>query len=297
MIVYGLGNYFHQVCDSGRKIEEIYNIIGYCDRDTTYAITYLNYIEPKELCNVKYDFIVITSIYCREIVNDLVDIWDLDCEKLIIWEAEKRKRQYINNHGTIFSFAQFGEDYIINNILSEKGIPKEQAHYIEVGVDNPFISNNTYFLHLSGARGILVEANPESIALIKTVRKGQRILNNAIGEDKGEVEFYIADIPALSSLDIENIKLNNGCIKRKIMIESISLNDVFAIQSNTVVLSIDLEGYDKAALMSVNFDRYKPEVICAEVGEPDKELLEYMETKEYDFVFCNYINSIWKRRN
>ncbi len=295
VIVYGLGGYFESVCKRGEKVEECYNIVGYCDRNDKYTDVYENYISPSELSERAYDFIIVTSIYYREIVTDLVEKYKVDCTKILIWEDELRKKDYFNNYGAIYSFGQAGEDYVIYSLLKEKGISPETASYVEVGVDSPFENNHTYFLHLAGAKGLLVDANPESINFIKVIRKNQIVLNNVINDKKGKVPFYISDIPALSSMDIENIRLNNGTVKEKIELDSISMNDVLAMQDKTIVLSIDLEGYDKAALKSIDLDVFQPEIICTEIGKPDNKLLDYMKNKGYMLAFCNYINSIWKR--
>ena len=291
VIVYGLRGY----CKRGEKVEECYNIVGYCDRNDKYTDVYENYISPSELSERAYDFIIVTSIYYREIVTDLVEKYKVDCTKILIWEDELRKKDYFNNYGAIYSFGQAGEDYVIYSLLKEKGISPETASYVEVGVDSPFENNHTYFLHLAGAKGLLVDANPESINFIKVIRKNQIVLNNVINDKKGKVPFYISDIPALSSMDIENIRLNNGTVKEKIELDSISMNDVLAMQDKTIVLSIDLEGYDKAALKSIDLDVFQPEIICTEIGKPDNKLLDYMKNKGYMLAFCNYINSIWKR--
>lgn len=297
VIVYGLGKYFEKVCNKGKRIEELYNIVGYCDRNEIYANVFREYISPLELLEKTYDFVIVTSIYYREIVNDLVEKYGVDSAKIIVWEEKLRKEDYFNSYNAQFTFGQAGEDYVIYNLLKEKGISPESANYIEVGVDNPFENNHTYFLHLSGAKGILVDANPESINLIKVIRKNQKVLNKVISNTEGKVPFYISDIPSLSSMDVENIKLNNGKVKEEIMLEAISMNQVLAMQDNTVVLSIDLEGYDRSALESIDLDLYQPEIICSEVGKPNKKLVEYMKNRGYELAFCNYINSIWQRTN
>ena len=297
VIVYGLGKYFEKVCNKGKRIEELYNIVGYCDRNEKYANVFREYISPLELLEKTYDFVIVTSIYYREIVNDLVEKYGVDSAKIIVWEEKLRKEDYFNSYNAQFTFGQAGEDYVIYNLLKEKGISPESANYIEVGVDNPFENNHTYFLHLSGAKGILVDANPESTNLIKVIRKNQKVLNKVISNTEGKVPFYISDIPSLSSMDVENIKLNNGKVKEEIMLEAISMNHLLAMQDNTVVLSIDLEGYDRSALESIDLDLYQPEIICSEVGKPNKKLVEYMKNRGYELAFCNYINSIWQRTN
>ena len=88
VIVYGLGGYFESVCKRGEKVEECYNIVGYCDRNDKYTDVYENYISPSELSERAYDFIIVTSIYYREIVTDLVEKYKVDCTKILIWEDE-----------------------------------------------------------------------------------------------------------------------------------------------------------------------------------------------------------------
>ena len=293
VIIYGLGKHFETACGNGENLKH-YNIVGHCDQNSKFSEKYSDYVHPSELSEKEYDFILITSIYYREIINRLVDTYGVDCEKIVIWDEEILRNSYFNEPGTKFAFAQFGEDYVISNILKELEIPEKQADYIEIGVDNPFKGNNTYFLHLAGARGVLIEANPESIPLIKAVRKNQIVMNKVISDKRGKIPFYIADYPSLSSLSIENIKLNHGNVKDTIFLESVTINDVLAMQSNTVVLSIDIEGYDEIVLKSIDFKRYQPKIICAEVGKPERELICYMNSKGYHLAFCNYINSIWK---
>lgn len=208
---------------------------------------------------------------------------------------EERKQDYFNRYGIQYAFGQFGEDYVISKLLREKNIPESKATYIEIGVDEPFLANHTFFLHLAGASGILVDANPESINLIKVSRKNQKVINKVVSDKKEKMSFFISATPALSSLSIENINLNRGTVKQEVMIDSISVNDVLEMQDKTAVLSIDVEGYDEIVLKSIDFSKYQPEIICAEVGKPTDELIDYMETKGYKLDFCNYINAIWKR--
>lgn len=293
VIVYGLGKYFQFFCERGKKISKSYNIVGYCDKNNSFSEFYENYIMPSDLCNQQYDYLIITSEYYKEIIEDLVENFQVDCEKILIWDEQERKYDYENKENAQFVFGQFGEDYVISSILSEKGIPKEDASYIELGVNNPYKGNHTYFLHLAGAEGILVEANPGSINLIKVVRKNQKVINVAISDKRGQAPFYIATDPGLSSLDINNIELNGGNIKEKIMLNTRSVNDILSMQKKTVVLSIDLEGYDKRILLNINFEKYQPKIICAEVGKPEEDLMKYMKGKGYKLIFCNYINSIW----
>ena len=294
VIVYGLGKYFEISCKNGKDIEEKYNIIGYCDKNRKFADIYKNYLEPLDISQYNYSYVIVTSWLYKEIVYDLIEKYHLDCEKILVWEEEKRKEDFFNKYGADFAYGQFGEDYVITNILKKRGIHTNCAKYIEIGVDDPFMRNHTYSLHLAGAKGILVDANPESINLIKVVRKGQKVLNRVVTNEIGKVLFYISDCSGLSSMSIENIKMNHGNIEKSLEVEAISVNEILDMQHGTDVLSIDCEGYDKIVLESIDFCRHQPQIICAEVGRPNRALIEYMMGKGYRLAFCNYINAIWE---
>lgn len=291
VIVYGLGKYFDKWI---KEIEKYYTIVGYCDQRSMFAEVYEKYVSPDLLKGEEFDYVLITSIHHREILADLLHKYNVNSDKILIWEENKRAMDYQNVYGTKVAFGQFGEDYVIAALLCEKGIERKDANYIEVGVNNPFIANNTYFLHLSGAKGILVEANPDSIELIQHCRKNQIVLNRVISEEKGKVPFYIAKEPSVSSLNAENIKRNHSEIEREEMIESITMNEVLNMQSETAVLSLDLEGYDLVALKSIDFTKHHPQIICIETGSVSEELVDYMKKQGYQLAFCNYVNSIWK---
>ena len=293
VVVYGLGKYYESISDD--KIRNYYNILGHSDQNLKLAKKYDDFVSPGNLAAISLDYVLITSIYYKEIINDLVERYGISWEKIVIWQEDERRRDYFNDKGTQFAFGQFGEDYVIGNILKEKEIKIREAKYIEIGVDHPYISNHTYFLHLAGAEGVLVDANPESINLIKVVRKHQTVLNCAVSDKKGKQTFYISNVSGYSSLDLNNIKLNHGDIKKEIVLDTVTINDVLSMQNETAVLSIDCEGYDKTILKSIDFERFHPEVICTEIGKPEEKLVEYMNRSGYCLAFCNYINSIWKR--
>ena len=56
-------------------------------------------------------------------------------------------------------------------------------------------------------------------------------------------------------------------------------------------LNIDLEGQDYKVLKSINFEKYKPRLICIEIlekSEDKNEIFNFMEKKNYKFIkTCN----------
>lgn len=57
------------------------------------------------------------------------------------------------------SFALFAEDAIIQGISKRYQIPIK--HYIDIGANHPILGNATFAFYLNGAKGFLVEPNPD----------------------------------------------------------------------------------------------------------------------------------------
>ncbi len=49
-------------------------------------------------------------------------------------------------------------------------------------------------------------------------------------------------------------------------------------------------------LASIDLEKYKPEVICAEINAPGIREMEYMKSKGYELGYNNNCNSIWCRK-
>ncbi len=284
VIVYGFGeNYRKYIFD----IEKTYNVIGVSDRQ---VVIREDYIKPEDLTN-RTEKIVVTCSDVRSVSYDLVVNRGVSPHRIMFWEdiiySAKLKEQ------EIITFSQFCEDMYISSILRDKNIALGDVKYIEVGVENPIQSSNTYLFQLKGGAGILVDANPECIPYIQVVRKNQLILNKAVCTQNGNVTFYINENSWRSSLDKERIVREGYRIAKEVSVEAISINKLLSMQPDTNVLSIDIEGYDETTLYDIDFKKFHPEVICAEVGKPDKELLSYMKRCGYSGVINNMINTIW----
>ncbi len=245
-------------------------------------------------------------------INDLNDKY-LNMEE--VFNGLKNLGIDINNFGKFNMLdkrttSQAGEDSILAYIVAVLGIPFDKCNYIDLGANHPKEMNNTYFFYTHGARGILVEANPQLIPALRLYRNRDIILNNCVDAKSGDfVDFYILNVDGLSTSNVDSvnevIELNSSVnVKEKVSIETISVNDIIEryLKDCPVILSVDIEGKDMEVLSSINFNKYRPLIIIVEmieystqlmVGQKNENILNLMKDNDYvEFAFTG-INSIF----
>ena len=298
IIVYGLGRVWNKNC---QLIDSHYEIVGYSDSNDKLKANYTEFVTVPNINQKDADILVCVAWpQMADIINVLIDEYKISQERIIVWEKEECCLRNLTNRGSEFySHSQFGEDYVIYSLLREKGIQNEAVRYIELGVWNPIRLSNTYLFYECGAKGILVEANPRYINAIETIRSNDIVLNRAVvSEDRrGEsIPFYITEDGGTSSIDAKSIDEHKTSIEEKVEVKTVTINKCMELLGERcTVLSIDLEGLDEEVLFSLDFDRYAPEIICAETRGKGGKLFDYMKEKGYSYVFANGVNDIWSK--
>lgn len=194
--------------------------------------------------------------------------------------------------GTKFSFSQFGEDLVVSGLFAALKIPKPS--YLDIGAWEPIQSNNTYLLYHQGGRGVLVEPNPAYTAKLRRKRPGDVTLQAGIGlDDTAEMDFYMLSDDQLNTFDKAQVELllatSNVKLERTVKTPMLNINRVMAEHFGGKApdyLSIDVEGLDLAILKTLDFDRYRPKLICAETVitgtlKHNAETPEFLATKGY----------------
>ena len=170
------------------------------------------------------------------------------------------------------TYAMEGEDLEIVKIL--KNI--ENGFYVDAGGFHPLDRNNTYLLYKKKWRGINIDLSEFSIDLFNFIRPEDININAAVTNEDGEVSYYyVKKLSQLSTIkkDIA-IKAMHGEIKEKKIISKklTSIIDNTKFKNKKIdFLNIDLEGADFDALKSLNFEVYRPKLICVEIHDKDIE--------------------------
>jgi hypothetical protein len=210
------------------------------------------------------------------------------------------------------TFSQAGEDSIVVYIFQVLGkLDFLNLTYLDLGSNDPVKMNNTYFLYRHGARGVLVEANPDFIENLRVMRPGDTVLNRLVDTKDGlQKDFYILNGDGLSTPDFEQaqerIRVNPALeIVRTLPVETITVNTIiekYLMGRAPSLISFDVEGMDFEILKSVDLDRFRPLVIIIEmipydarlsVGKKAMDINDFLCGQGYTEYAFTGINSIY----
>lgn len=211
------------------------------------------------------------------------------------------------------SYAQVGEDLIIDYALKELGIQKPT--YLDIGVYDPTYSNNTYFFYLNGGRGVCIEPNPDMFRLIQKKRPKDISLNVGISSvANSSADYYVMTSKFLNTFSKEEAEqcANNKTlqtpqkIEQVIKIPLITINSILeeCFPEGVDILSVDTEGYDLGILKSLDFVKYHPKVIVVETLRHDEngnlqkspEINAFVEAQGYSFYADTRVNTIFVKK-
>jgi FkbM family methyltransferase len=204
------------------------------------------------------------------------------------------------------SFSQQGEDIVLYHALHET-LNIERPTYLDVGAAHPVQSNNTYLLYLTGGHGVLVEPNPTFAKMLRDWRPKDIVVQAGIGlKDTMEADYYeIKENPLLNTFSAETVrKLQQGktesVLERVVKMPLVNINRIIAEELGSApdLLSTDVEGLDEAILKTLDLQRFRPGVICAEgvsiYNNGDRsDMAKYLASEGYIQRGGTMVNSIF----
>jgi FkbM family methyltransferase len=213
-------------------------------------------------------------------------------------------------------YSQFGEDLIIGHLFSSLDI--QRPTYLDIGANHPKFISNTYYFYQRGSRGVLVEPNPRLSKRLRSARPDDVVLEVGIGAVSGtEADLYIFGgifdgLSTFSKNEADHWQTVGMkgygpiAVDSVIQVPMLSVNDVIASHFRggaPNLLSLDIEGKDLEVLMSLDFERFAPDVICVESLSYDKnqrgfkrtDIIEFVLTKNYEIYADTRVNTIFCR--
>lgn len=211
------------------------------------------------------------------------------------------------------SYSQSGEDIIICDLFNRLGILNPS--YLDIGANEPVALSNTYRLYQKGSKGVCVEPNPVLFKKLQKKRKRDVCINAGVAfNEQTEADYYVfpekahglntfskADADFWETTGIED--LGKFKVQKIIKTKLININEIVNrhFKSTPNFLSLDVEGLDLQILQSLNFKKTSPEVICVETlcytetkkEKKNKELIEFLTSKNYFIYADTYINTIF----
>jgi FkbM family methyltransferase len=191
--------------------------------------------------------------------------------------------------GFYVSYAQFGEDIILENLLRDV----ETGYFVDVGCNRPIEGNNTFKFYLKKWKGINIDGNRKMIDMFHKVRPKDTNICTLISNKDEEVDFHISEDDRVSSIsadfvsEMKNTRDYTQTLRLKTEKLEHLLDKHHPQQLPFAFLSIDVEGHDLQVLESCEFVKYRPYIICIEnhgfsistLGE--NKIYDYLTQKNY----------------
>ena len=179
------------------------------------------------------------------------------------------------------NYSQFDEDIFLVDFFKEK----KNGKFVDLGAFHPMRYNNTYLLYKTGWSGTNIDLNQTAIDMFNIVRKRDNnkcaLISNKSNEKK--IVYYEHNFSAVNSLILTS-ELKEVLNKEKVMITK-TFEEL--IEHNFDFLNIDLEGHDYEVLKNINFDKYRPKLVCVEILEKSKDknnIFKFLKNKGYVFI-------------
>ena len=192
------------------------------------------------------------------------------------------------------SYSMEGEDLIIQDYL--KNI--NNGFYVDAGCYHPLHLSNTYLLHKRNWSGINIDVSQFSIDLFNFLRPNDLNINSAVSNTDSEVTiFFQKKISQLTTIykEISKERMQGKIQEKNIKSQKLNtiLNKSKFINRKIDFLNIDLEGADYEALQSLDFNTYRPKLICIEINDKNifgSDIFKFLNKLKYKLVWSSKSN-------
>ena len=249
------------------------------------------YFQAKMKCRIKEKILSIIILF------SLIIYYSINEYLLKRLKARQQANKPKIRLSDFYSYSQYQEDLILYILLYDI----ENGFYIDVGAFDPIKVSVTKAFYLRGWTGINIEPQPDKKDLFDKDRPKDINLQLAIGEKKGNIEFYIND---QCSTYIKQYSRNSKTIINVSMDTMSNICKNYVPKGRNVdFCKIDVEGGEKNVLLGYDFINYRPKVFCIESTVP----LSYIPTYElweniliqnnYMFVYKKSVNRFYVDKN
>jgi len=166
-------------------------------------------------------------------------------------------------------YSQGLEEVIVRDFFQDR----RGGFFADVGSAHPVEHSTTSYLerHL-GWSGVGVDALPEYAPRYEELRPGTRFRNYIVSDHSGTIEgFYrVKSAEGLSSIDPDRAFGGRTLASERIEVATITLDELLDGEGVERIdfLSMDVEESTLVALSAFTLGRFRPELVCIEVGGP-----------------------------
>jgi FkbM family methyltransferase len=208
-------------------------------------------------------------------------------------------------------YAQSGEDIIMAHLFYKHDI--KYPSYLDIGANHPAFISNTYYFYTRGSKGVCVEPNPHLYKKIKDLRPRDTVINAGIGIDTREsADFYLFPAYADGLGTFSKAEADYWAETGMKKIGKIKYDKIIQVPLQTInhviknnfskppdFISIDVEGLDLEILQSLNFNLYRPLILCVETLAYDAEqneskredIISFVKNMGYEVYADTHVNT------
>lgn len=262
VLIWGIGQQFQTLFKNQFKVDFIVDRKSCDDGKRILGIPLIPPEKLPDICSKGKTLIVVSSNKYYEDIYEKTKKLNVNCE--IVRMSDLLALYGVDNK----SFCLWGIDALVKDILQRGGYQIADMSYIEVGANHPIYGSATEAFYLLGARGILIEPNPDCIPILQDLRPEDRCLNCGIGKEKGTMKFYrFADNSYRNSFNYGEVEKNIARGYRlldEIDVPVFSIDDIiknYKVDTSRTYLSVQVMGAELEVLENFSYKDYDFPVI------------------------------------
>ena len=151
---------------------------------------------------------------------------------------------------------------------------KGDIFYIDVGANDPVYLNVSYMFYNMGYHGINIEPAKIYFDKLSKQRAEDTNINCAVADKSGFIEVSVNDADWYFKEDFDYFTPEDTIAKDKIPAERLVdiCNRYVNPGQDIHFLKIDIDGFEDACLSGMDFEKYRPWIMCIEVSVNDSWL-------------------------
>ncbi|MEM7776591.1 MAG: FkbM family methyltransferase [Pseudomonadota bacterium] len=252
-------------------------------------------------------------------LNDLVQMWAQAGRPNLSVHEDSHKLQLSTptiQAAHVDHFAQCAEDLIVDALFVAhygRSFDFSTFRYLDIGANHAISTSNTWMFYKRGAKGVLVEANPDLIPELVLARPRDAVIHAAAANKRENVQLLIATKHEVSStnsdflqrfLDSKGGSAKGWSVDKVIQVPAISTHQLLElpfISEGLHLLNVDTEGSDLNILESIDFSAFRPNFLVVEPSDEivgaskgSEAICSHMHRAGYILVARTRVNLIFK---
>jgi len=194
----------------------------------------------------------------------------------------------------IVSYAQNREDMLLAAFFPGQ----KQGFYVDIGANDPEADSVTKYFYERGWHGINIEPSPRLHSSLERARKHDVNLNIGVSDARGKLSFReyaghgLSTFSSDTKAELEQVNNQFTSEYRDYEVEVRRLDDIFAEQKVQAIdfMKIDVEGYEYEVIMSNDWEKYRPRVLCIEANHVHHDWHSVLKATDYERAFFDGLN-------